>query len=228
MGELLKIYSQGQPIPFKDISVKLLEDIKMFFLRAPMGGTKKGTISQNTASTYFSILKAGLKQAFVDEYLTVDISAKVKGITSIEKPRVALTMNEVQMLVNTPCKNEVLKRAFLFSILTGLRHGDIQTLKWKQIQQTSKGTWQAVVVQQKTKVPDYKPITQQALQLCGERPSDEESLVFEGLTDASWISRPLKVWIEASDIKKHVTFHCGRHVISFYSLKTRNLQRLSA
>ena len=220
VGELLKIYSQGQPIPFKDISVKLLEDIKMFFLRAPMGGTKKGTISQNTASTYFSILKAGLKQAFVDEYLTVDISAKVKGITSIEKPRVALTMNEVQMLVNTPCKNEVLKRAFLFSILTGLRHGDIQTLKWKQIQQTSKGTWQAVVVQQKTKVPDYKPITQQALQLCGERPSDEESLVFEGLTDASWISRPLKVWIEASDIKKHVTFHCGRH--SFASLLLEN------
>ena len=223
VGELLKIYSQGQPIPFKDISVKLLEDIKMFFLRAPMGGTKKGTISQNTASTYFSILKAGLKQAFVDEYLTVDISAKVKGITSIEKPRVALTMNEVQMLVNTPCKNEVLKRAFLFSILTGLRHGDIQTLKWKQIQQTSKGTWQAVVVQQKTKVPDYKPITQQALQLCGERPSDEESLVFEGLTDASWISRPLKVWIEASDIKKHVTFHCGRHYLLSYSLKISSL-----
>ena len=120
-------------------------------------------------------------------------------------------MNEVQLLVNTPCKNEVLKRAFLFSILTELRHGDILTLKWKQIQQTSKGTWQAVVVQQKTKVHDYKPITQQALQLCGERPSDEESLVFEGLTDASWISRPLKVWIEASDIKKHVTFHCFRH-----------------
>ena len=69
----------------------------MFLLRAPMGGNKKGTISQNTASTYFSILKAGLKQAFIDEYLTVDISAKVKGITNIEKPRVALTMNEVQV-----------------------------------------------------------------------------------------------------------------------------------
>ena len=140
MGELLKIYSQGNPIPFKSISVKLLEDIKMFLLRAPMGGNKKGTISQNTASTYFSILKAGLKQAFIDEYLTVDISAKVKGITNIEKPRVALTMNEVQMLVDTPCKDDVLKRAFLFSILTGLRHSDIQALKWRQIQQTSKGT----------------------------------------------------------------------------------------
>ena len=216
----MKIYSQGQPIPFKDISVKLLEDIKMFLLRAPMGGNKKGTISQNTASTYFSILKAGLKQAFVDEYLTVDIGAKVKGITNIEKPRVALSMNEVQMLVDTPCKDDVLKRAFLFSILTGLRHSDIQTLKWKQIQQTSKGTWQAVIVQQKTKRPDYKPVIQQALQLCGERPNDEETLVFEGLTDASWISRPLKVWIEASGIKKHITFHQSRH--SFASLLLEN------
>ena len=104
----------------------------MFLLRAPMGGNKKGTISQNTASTYFSILKAGLKQAFVDEYLTLYIFAKVKCITNIEKTRVALSMNEVQMLVDTPCKDDVLKRAFLFSILTGLRHSDIQTLKWKQ------------------------------------------------------------------------------------------------
>ena len=138
----------------------------------------------------------------------------------IEKPRVALTMNEVQMLVDTPCKDDVLKRAFLFSILTGLRHSDIQTLKWKQIQQTSKGTWQAVVIQQKTKRPDYKPVIQQALQLCGIRPDDDEALVFEGLTDASWISRPLKVWIEASGIKKHITFHCGRH--SYASLLLEN------
>ena len=120
----------------------------------------------------------------------------------------------------TPCKDDVLKRAFLFSILTGLRHSDIQTLKWKQIQQTSKGTWQAVVIQQKTKRPDYKPVIQQALQLCGIRPDDDEALVFEGLTDASWISRPLKVWIEASGIKKHITFHCGRH--SYASLLLEN------
>ena len=121
-----------------------------------MGGNKKGTISQNTASTYFSILKAGLKQAFIDEYLTVDISAKVKGITNIEKPRVALTMNEVQMLVDTPCKDDVLKRAFLFSILTGLRHSDIQTLKWKQIQQTTRQQWHLQLHYQQTKHLEWK------------------------------------------------------------------------
>ena len=138
--------------------------------------------------------------------------AKVKGISQIEKPRVALSMNEVQMLVDTPCKDDVLKRAFLFSILTGLRHSDIKPLKWKQIQQTSKGTWQAVVVQQKTKKLDCKPVTAQALQLCGERPDDDERLVFEGLTDISWISHPLKEWIEVSGIKKHVTFHTNHQI----------------
>ena len=45
-------------------------------MNAPQGGTKRGTISQNTASTYFSIFKAGLKQAFIDGYLTIDIAAK--------------------------------------------------------------------------------------------------------------------------------------------------------
>ena len=70
---------------------------------------------------------------------------------------------------------------------------------------------------EKQKRPDYKPVIQQALQLCGERPNNEESLVFEGLTDASWISRPLKVWIEASGIKKHITFHCARHSLFILS-----------
>lgn len=83
---------------------------------------------------------------------------------------------------------------------------------------------EAVVVQQKTKRPDYKPVIQQALQLCGERPSNDEALVFEGLTDASWISRPLKTWIEASGIKKHTTFHCGRHLNLSSPLKMNGLQ----
>ena len=54
----------------------------------------------------------------------------------------------------------------------------------------------------------------------GIETGDDEALVFEGLTDASWISRPLKVWIEASGIKKHITFHCGRH--SYASLLLEN------
>lgn len=87
VGKLLSIYSKGKPIPFKSISGKLLEDIKLFMLSAPRGGNKKGTLSQNSAATYFSIVKAGLHRAFIDEYLTVDIAAKVKGIPDVKVKR---------------------------------------------------------------------------------------------------------------------------------------------
>lgn len=67
--ELLKIFAKGDTILFGDIDVKLMEDFKLFMLTAPQGGKKKGTVSRNTAVTYFSIFKAALKQAFVDGYL---------------------------------------------------------------------------------------------------------------------------------------------------------------
>ena len=92
VGELLSIYSKGKPIPFKKINVSLLEDLKLFMLRAPRGGGKSGTLSQNSAATYFSIVKAGLHRAFIDEYLTVDIAAKIKGIPDQKVKRETLTL----------------------------------------------------------------------------------------------------------------------------------------
>ena len=47
--------------------------------------------------------------------------------------------------------------------------------------------------------------------MCGTRPEDEELLVFAWLQNAAWISKPLKKWIEAAGIEKHITFHCFRH-----------------
>lgn len=61
-----------------------------------------------------------------------------------------------------------------------------------------------------------------------ERPSNDDALVFEGLTDASWISRPLKAWIEASGIKKHITFHVARHNVFLYLLIHSGLQNYPA
>ena len=210
VAELLKLYSHGKPIPFKTISVKLLEDFKMFLLAAPQGGNKKGKIKQNTASTYFAITKAGVRQAFIDEYLTVDVSSKVAGITAKESLREVLNMEEVKKLAKTPCKSDILRRASFFSIMTGLRHCDIQALTWSRLQYHN-GSWQIVELQEKTDIPEYHPISDQAYELC---------VVFEGLQDPSWINRPVKKWIEAAGITKHITFHCFRH--SFATLQLEN------
>ena len=217
VGKLLSIFSEGKPIPFRKINVKLLEDLKLFMLTAPQGGNKKGTLSQNSAATYFSIVKAGLHRAFIDEYLTVDIAAKVKGIPELKVKRETLTLEEAELLAQTPCENEVLKRAFFFAILTGIRLCDIHELTWGEIQKTSTG-WRVDFTQRKTHVVDYLLINEQAYSLCGE-PGEHDQQIFAGLTGSSWISRPLKKWIAASGIKKHITFHCSRHTFATLQLE---------
>ena len=217
VGKLLCIFSEGKPIPFRKINVKLLEDLKLFMLTAPQGGNKKGTLSQNSAATYFSIVKAGLHRTFIDEYLTVDIAAKVKGIPELKVKRETLTLEEAELLAQTPCENEVLKRAFFFAILTGIRLCDIHELTWGEIQKTSTG-WRVDFTQRKTHVVDYLPINEQAYSLCGE-PGEHDQQIFAGLTGSSWISRPLKKWIAASGIKKHITFHCSRHTFATLQLE---------
>lgn len=213
--EFLKSYA-GDNLMFSQIDNKIVEDFKLFLLSAPLGGNRKGTISRNTAATYFSIFKAALKQAFVDGYLTVDISSKIKGIPEQDSRREYLTIEELNTLASTPCEKEVLKRAALFSALTGLRHSDIQKLRWKEIS-IEDGSVKLHFTQKKTKGVEYIPISQQAFQLCGE-PRLPEQFVFEDLTDPSWISRPLKKWVESANIKKNITFHCFRHTFATLQL----------
>lgn len=132
--ELLKLFAKGDSILFSEIDLRLIEDFKQWIITAPQGGGKSGTISQNTAATYFSIFKAALHQAFIDGYLTIDMAAKSKNIQEQESRREFLTTEELNTLASTPCDNPIIKRAALFSALTGLRHCDIQKLKWSEVQ----------------------------------------------------------------------------------------------
>ena len=173
--EFLKQFA-GNTLLFSQINNRVAEEYKRFLLTAPLGGNKKGTISQNTASTYFSIFKAALKQAFIDGYLTVDLSAKIKGIQDQESRREYLSVDELNTLAATPCERDVLKRAALFSALTGLRHCDIQKLRWKEINIDGNQA-RLHFTQQKTKGVEYTPISEQALQLCGEPEKPEKFIL---------------------------------------------------
>ncbi|GHT84825.1 tyrosine recombinase [Bacteroidia bacterium] len=213
--ELIKLFA-GDTLPFSKIDNRFAEDFRMFLMSAPCGGNKSGTISRNTAATYFSIFKAGLKQAFIDGYLTIDLSAKIKGIQEQETRREFLTVEELNTLAATPCERPELKNAALFSALTGLRHCDIQKMQWKEIQIDGEQA-RLNFTQQKTKGVEYMPISPQALALCGS-PQKPNQLVFENLPDPSWISRPLKKWLETAGITKKITFHCFRHTFATLQL----------
>lgn len=145
-----------------------------------------------------------------------DLAAKVKNISYEESQREYLTLEELNQLASTPCESDILRRGALFSALTGLRHCDIKQLKWRDVVK-DEGHYRLLFTQQKTKGVEYMPISDQAYLLCGER-GDADRLVFEGLQDPSWINRPVKKWIEASGITKHITFHCFRHTYATLQL----------
>lgn len=207
--DLLKIFTKEKPLPFAQIDMHLIENFRDFLLKAPRGGNKSGTISQNTASTYFTLFKAALHQAFIDSYFDVDIAAKVKGISGVESRREYLTIEELNKLAATPCEYPMLKKAAFFSALTGLRHSDIRKMTWKELS-VEGDHYRINFTQRKTGGVEYMPISEQAYLICGE-PAEPDRLVFEGLQVPSWINRPVKKWIEAAGIKKHITFHCFRH-----------------
>ena len=207
--ELMKIYTEGKPLPFSKIDLQLIDSFKTFLLTAPQGGGKSGIISQNTASTYFSIFKAAVHQAFIDGYLDVDLAAKVKGVPEEESRREYLTIDELNLLAATPCNYPMLKKAAFFSALTGLRHCDIRKMTWQELSKEG-DHYRINFTQKKTGGVEYMPISEQAYLICGE-PQESDRLVFEGLQDPSYINRPVKVWVEAAGIKKHITFHCFRH-----------------
>lgn len=219
--ELMKIYTEGKPLPFSKIDLRLIDSFKTFLLTAPQGGGKSGIISQNTASTYFSIFKAAVHQAFIDGYLDVDLAAKVKGVPEEESRREYLTIEELNLLAATPCNYPMLKKAAFFSALTGLRHCDIRKMTWQELSKEG-DHYRINFTQKKTGGVEYMPISEQAYLICGE-PQEPDRLVFEGLQDSSYINRPVKVWVEAAGIKKHITFHVARHCELHISLITNSL-----
>ncbi len=216
MFETLKEYLGVSSFAFSDISARMCNGYRDYLLNLNCAGNKKGKISQNTASSYYAVFKAILKKAFVEGYLTSDISARLESIPSIEGHREHLSIEEVNMLANTECDNPVIKRAALFSILTGLRHVDIKRLQWKNV--VIDGDHYAVRLrQQKTKEIVDMPISEQAFHLCGER-GEEDAYIFDGLPDPSWINRPVSIWVKKAGITKHITFHCFRHTYATLQL----------
>ena len=140
----------------------------------------------------------------------------MKNIPTNSVRRNYLTEDELNLLANTPCELPVLKRAALFSALTGLRHCDIQKLRWGEVQKDG-STYRLNFTQQKTQQVEYMPISEQAFKLCG-LPQESNRLVFEDLTDSAWISKPLERWIRAAGISRHITFHCFRHTYATLQL----------
>ena len=167
------------------------------------------SLSQNSKYSYFNKFKAALRAAFEDGYLSVNPCIKVKSFEQAESQREYLTYEELVALSKASCKYENLKKAFLFSSLSGLRWSDINKLVWSEVRDEGE-TFRINFRQKKTDGVEYLYISKQARELLQEREHPTER-VFKGLKYGAIFNSEILRWCMKAGITKHITFHSARH-----------------
>ncbi|MBS1578304.1 MAG: site-specific integrase [Bacteroidetes bacterium] len=212
----LQTYFKGNDYSLEQIDENVLEGFKEYlFTNIKKRGV--GKLNQNSALSYFNKVKAALREAYFKKYIKENPANRVKGIKEQETHRQFVTLEELTQLFKTPCDNQLLKKAFLFSALTGLRWSDVKQLTWNHFRYNEKEGWSIAYTQKKTKAAETMPISEQAVKILGERNKQQEETLFKNLNYHTWMNDQLQTWVTAAGINKKITFHCARH--SFATLQ---------
>lgn len=164
----------------------------------------KNTLHGATPNNYLKKLRRMICAAKEQRFFRED---PTRNITISMKPhhiKAVLTFDEIQTLAETPCGNDIVKRAFLFSCITGLRFCDIVNLKWANI-----GSDKLSLKQQKTKVPVTVALKEDGFRLLGKR-RDPAQFVFDVPSHTGCL-KWLRKWSKEAHIEKKITWHVARH-----------------
>lgn len=159
------------------------------------------------AMSYFNRFKKMVKQAYRKRLMKDNVlelvERKVKGKA---KKKDVLTLEELKTLSATQTESSEVKKAFLFTCVTGLRWVDVKLLDWKNI---NIKTRQVSITQSKTGEVVTIPLNDTAMKLIGEaaKPGNK---VFD-LPTANGANKTLKAWVKRAGINKAITWHNGRH-----------------
>ena len=203
----LQTFSSGR-IQFSAVTDDWLETFKTYLV------TK---VSQNTAHSYFSKIKAALKQAVKEKIILSNPGDLVSQIKTQDTQRTFLKLTEIERLAQTPCRDHEVKRGFLFSCFTGLRLSDIRALQWQQI----KGDTMEFR-QKKTKGFEYLHLSEMARQILTDRPNPKilnmENTNIFNIPSKTQLGNVIKPWCKDAGIDKRVSFHTARHTFATLAL----------
>jgi len=160
--------------------------------------------------------KDGVLKSFPGEHVVCRIDNKV-----LRKD--VLSADEVTKLISTHYRGEnpEIRRAFIFTLYTGVRLVDTRELTYRNIDYSNKrlAFEQSKTAGRSSGSGVVIPLSDQLLKLIGNPPTEEDGTP---LPDAKIFSLPshvmlhkaLKNWTARAGITKHVTWHCGRHTFA--------------
>ncbi len=124
----------GGHCTFGDITIELCKGFGEYLLGAHQLQLTHRKVSRNSAAGYFSAFRGLLKITYRDKLIRANVNDFLDKIETEDAKNNYLTLDELKRLAATPCQIDVLKRASLFSCLTGLRISDVLKLKWEDFE----------------------------------------------------------------------------------------------
>ena len=214
----------GRSTRCMDVDYKFCKNFAQYLM-----GVKKQTgkaLSSSTMDSYFKKFQLVLKEMVKEKILPENPAKDVKSILPKvkHKERIYLTDDELEMLIATDLPQTNLRKFYLLSCFTGLRHSDCKNLKWKNIE-TVPGGWNekgtAVLpakhyvntIMQKTKEPIKIPLSSDALKVMGDRQGDDD-YVITGLKYSGRANQIIETWGYKAGLKKTLTPHTARHTFA--------------
>lgn len=187
-------------------------------------GTRKSRmrqqpLSRKTIAGYCGYINYALNYAVDIDVLGANPLASFDwaAIEGGSTKREYLTIEEIQKLIDTPCRSKTVKPIFLFSCFCGLRYSDVKDLRWKDIVEEN-GKMHIELRQQKTGKAIYLPLSLQAQKYLPQEKGEPEARVFEVMPTVSNFDHVLKTWSRAAGITKRVSYHVSRHAFATMTL----------
>ena len=181
---------------------------------------KEETLSRNTQHNLYKKFAWVIRKAIQADIIAVNPLDK---IDNADKPkpedgqREFLTIEEIKKLMETPCKDLMVKQSFIFCCLVGLRYSDVKKIRWSDFYQDSEGTTHLRLRITKTKRSEDFPISKEALKWLPEQTGSDDELVYI-LSKNDNSNKKLQRWCADAGIKKKISFHCSRHTAATLNL----------
>ena len=189
-----KTWTGKSKLPCSSINQEMLINFRDFLIEE-MNGV--------SANNYFRKFKRFFKEATMAKHFKFDPIKEIINVKGRSKEKDVLTTEEIKTLSQSYCRNEQVKRAFLFACFVGLRHCDLRSLKWENIKEDAVDTFQ-----NKTGERVIIKLHTSTKILIGDRKNPKD-LVFK-LPSHTGCLKIIRNWVLNAGIEKHVTMHVSR------------------
>ncbi len=200
---------------------KYVDFLRMDLLTPEMVGgyveyLKKVSVGDGGARTYGlfkKVITTAVEEGLMKKNPCKGIAMR-KDAYAIKKQ--ILTLDEIRRLASTPFAGSYpdIRRAFLFSLYTGIRWRDVSQLTYENVDLSS-GLLkfeQSKIAGRSKSSSVVTPLSPMLHKIIGEPEvhGDCRQLIFS-LPTWSTCVKQLEAWVKAAGIGKHITWHCARH-----------------